>query len=85
MHSEKSLPKPLEIAIFTWKMTSFGYKNEPLWTTLAHNGSDIGSQINELSETFYFLKKSLDLVELYACFYILSDISESEIGPFPAL
>ena len=69
---KKSLLKPLEIAVFTLKMTYFGYENGPIWATPISRlemFKDIGREVDKLSETFNFLDKSLKLVELYLFLY----------------
>ena len=72
-HSEKSLLKPLEIAVFALKMTYFWYEKGPLWTTPTSKFEffyDIGRKFNKFSESPYFFEKSSDLVELHLFLYL---------------
>ena len=65
---KKSLLKPLEIAVFTLKMTYFVYENGPRWAMHISKldiFKDIGREVNKLSELCNFFDKSLKLVMLF--------------------
>ena len=79
---EKSILKPSEIAVFTLKITCFGYKNRPLWTMLISELEIflkmLVDNLISLQKLFIFLKNH-SIWLTYACFCFLSSISESEI------